>query len=207
MGRPSDAREKLLEAAGRLISARGYTAVGVSEICDEAGVKKGSFYHFFDSKRDLVLDVIDSYWEHMAEGLELTLGGAGKPLARLERFLRANANEACRGRDAVGQVCGCPLGNLALELSTQDELLREKLNEVFGYWTSRLAAVLEEATQAGELDLGDPQRAAGDLVAFVEGRVLLSKLHNDPESLADLAPSALALLRALPGVSAQQTTA
>ncbi len=197
MGRPSDAREKLLEAAGRLISERGYTAVGVSEICKAAGVKKGSFYHFFESKRHLVSAVIDSYWEHMAEGLERTLGGGGSPLARLERFLAANASEACRGRDSAGHVCGCPLGNLALELSTQDEVLREKLSEVFGRWTSRLAAVLEEATLAGELHILDPEHAAADLVAYIEGRVLFSKLRNDPDSLTDIAPRALAFLRSI----------
>jgi TetR/AcrR family transcriptional repressor of nem operon len=181
--------------------------VGVSEICSAAGVKKGSFYHFFASKRDLVSAVIESYWDHMAEGLDATLGGEGSPIARLERFFAANANEACRGRDSAGHVCGCPLGNLALELSTQDEVLRDKLNEVFGRWTARLASVLEEATAAGELNIRDPEQAAADLVAFLEGRVLFSKLRNDPDSLADIGPRVLAFLRALPPQSAQQASA
>lgn len=198
MGRPSDAREKLLEAAGRLISERGYTAVGVNEICLEAGVKKGSFYHFFDSKRDLVIAVIEGYWDYMALGLEQTLGAEGSPLARLERFFSANASEACKGRDAAGQVCGCPLGNLALELSTQDEVLRDHLRSVFDRWTSRLASVLEEATAAGELTIDDPEAAAADIVAFLEGRALFSKLKNDPEALAGVAPRVLAYLKALP---------
>jgi len=198
VGRPSDARDKLLEAAGRLISERGYTAVGVNEICLAAGVKKGSFYHFFESKRDLVSAVIETYWDYMAQGLERTLGGEGSPLTRLERFFNANASEACKGRDAAGHVCGCPLGNLALELSTQDEVLREQLRSVFQRWTDRLALVLAEATEAGELNIDDPDTAAADIVAFLEGRVLFSKLKNDPESLADVAPRVLAYLKAMP---------
>lgn len=196
MGRPSDARDRLLEAAGRLISERGYTAVGVSEICSEAGVKKGSFYHFFQSKRDLVTAVIEGYWEHMARGLEGVLGGEGSPLARLERFLSANADAACAGRDATGHVCGCPLGNLAIELSTQDEALRAKLDEVFSRWTARLAQLLDEANQAGELDLPDSAAAAADVVAFLEGRVLFSKLKNDPAPMRDVAPCVIDYLRA-----------
>ena len=62
MGRHSDARERLIEAAGELWHTRSYADVGVSEICDHAGVQKGSFYHFFSSKRDLALAVIDERW-------------------------------------------------------------------------------------------------------------------------------------------------
>ena len=64
MGRTSDARERLIEAAGDLWHRRSYTDVGVGEICAEAGVQKGSFYHFFPSKQDLALAVIDDRWEH-----------------------------------------------------------------------------------------------------------------------------------------------
>jgi TetR/AcrR family transcriptional regulator, transcriptional repressor for nem operon len=53
MGRTSEARERLIGTAGDLWHRRSYTDVGVSEICETAGVQKGSFYHFFPSKQDL----------------------------------------------------------------------------------------------------------------------------------------------------------
>ena len=63
MGRTSDAKPRLLAAAGELFQDKGYHAVGIQEICDAAGVNKGSFYYFFSSKRDLVLAAIDAQVE------------------------------------------------------------------------------------------------------------------------------------------------
>ncbi|NUS86664.1 MAG: helix-turn-helix transcriptional regulator, partial [Streptomyces sp.] len=62
MGRTSDARERILSAARSLIETHGYSALGVAEICRTAGVPKGSFYYFFDSKESLALAVIDEHW-------------------------------------------------------------------------------------------------------------------------------------------------
>ncbi|MBL8945826.1 MAG: helix-turn-helix transcriptional regulator, partial [Myxococcales bacterium] len=61
MGRCSDARGRLVATAVALFRERGYTAVSVADICDAAGLKKGSFYHFYASKLDLALDAIDEY--------------------------------------------------------------------------------------------------------------------------------------------------
>ena len=63
MGRTSDARENLIHSAIELIGNRSYNAVGVQELCEHAGVKKGSFYHFFPSKRHLTLEAIDTIWQ------------------------------------------------------------------------------------------------------------------------------------------------
>lgn len=62
MGRTSDAREKIITAAQSLIELRGYSALGVAEICKSAGVPKGSFYYFFESKEALALTVLDEHW-------------------------------------------------------------------------------------------------------------------------------------------------
>ena len=66
MGRTSDAREKILSAAQSLIELRGYSALGVAEICKAADVPKGSFYYFFESKEALALAVIDEHWAEPA---------------------------------------------------------------------------------------------------------------------------------------------
>jgi TetR/AcrR family transcriptional repressor of nem operon len=62
MGRVSDARERLMNAAQDLIWENSYGSTTVDAICDRANVKKGSFYHFFDSKSDLAVQAIDTYW-------------------------------------------------------------------------------------------------------------------------------------------------
>ena len=69
-----DTKQRLLDTAQKLFYARSYEDVGVQEICQEAGVKKGSFYHFFPSKRDLTLAILDELFGErpMAAACELT---------------------------------------------------------------------------------------------------------------------------------------
>src|SRR5438105_4631699 len=63
MGRASNAKERLLKAAGDLIWEQSYGAVTVDAICERADVKKGSFYHFFASKAKLAVAVLEAHWE------------------------------------------------------------------------------------------------------------------------------------------------
>ena len=62
MGRTSNAGEKILAAGRSLFESRGYSALGVAEICRAAGVPKGSFYYFYESKEALALAVVDEHW-------------------------------------------------------------------------------------------------------------------------------------------------
>ncbi|MEE9230845.1 MAG: helix-turn-helix domain-containing protein, partial [Acidobacteriota bacterium] len=79
----SGAREQLIGSAKQLMAERGFTAVGINEICERAGVKKGSFYYFFPSKRDLAIEAIDSHWQDHDERLARTLEGDAPPLERI----------------------------------------------------------------------------------------------------------------------------
>ncbi|MBO0795394.1 MAG: TetR/AcrR family transcriptional regulator, partial [Ktedonobacteraceae bacterium] len=76
MGRPSDARKRLIEAAKNVIFSHSYEGVSVDELCAAAGVAKSSFYHFFSSKQDLVLAAIESQWQWFEQAvLEPTFAG------------------------------------------------------------------------------------------------------------------------------------
>ena len=69
MGRTSEAKDKLIESAIDLISNRSYSSVGVQELCDHAGVKKGSFYHFFDSKKELTIISLKAMWDYYHDNI------------------------------------------------------------------------------------------------------------------------------------------
>src|SRR5262245_1093285 len=87
MGRTSDARERLIEEACRLFHSRSYESVGVQELCEAAEINKGSFYHFFPSKEDLLAAVIDAQWQTTrSEVLDPALADDVAPLARIERM-------------------------------------------------------------------------------------------------------------------------
>lgn len=196
MGRTSDARERLLDAATELIHDRGYTAVGVSELCSVAGVKKGSFYHFFPSKQQLVVEVVDAFGLRYQALIEQALAPPGTPLERLERYLRLAVEAQLASCDADGTDRGCLLGNLALEMSTQEPMIRARLAAIFASMADAMAPTIAEAIEAGELAGGvDAHARAGALVAFLEGSTLLNKVHGKRE-IDDVIGHALRLVGA-----------
>ncbi|MFI2222934.1 TetR/AcrR family transcriptional regulator [Streptomyces fradiae] len=197
MGRTSTARERLLDAAGTLMRHRGYSGLGVAEICAAADVKKGSFYHFFTSKQDLTLRAIDAYWEEQHRAWSAALEGADPALARLRRLLEGMADFQRRAKEECGAVDGCLLGNLALELSTQEPDVRARLEEIFDAQTALIARVLDEAAAEGAV----PRERAGRpvaraVIAHLEGLVLFAKLKNDPAVLDTLWQHTLLLVGA-----------
>ena len=196
MGRTSDARERLIDTGRDLMQQRGYTAVGVAELCDEAGVNKGSFYHQFPSKRELALEVIDSYWAEASTLLDSVATGEGSPLERIRGFFEQVHAHHKELRDQCGRVVGCPLGNLAQEMSTQDPVLRQRLGEIFGLYVDRLERVIAEAVGRGDLPTQNARQSARSLTALLEGAILLAKTQDDPDALAGLGDDALRMLGA-----------
>lgn len=194
MGRASDARERLIRSGRDLMYERGYTAVGVAELCDRAGVNKGSFYHLFPSKQELALEVIDSFWADSAILLDEMVTGDGPPLQRLREFFEATHARHKKMSKECGHAAGCALGGLAQEMSSQDPVLRKKLGEVFERQVGKFERVIAEAVGRGDLPRLDARRAARSLTAMFQGTALLAKTWDDPELLAGLKDDALRLL-------------
>ncbi|ALO97689.1 TetR-family transcriptional regulator [Streptomyces hygroscopicus subsp. limoneus] len=196
MGRTSDAREKILAAAQSLIELRGYSALGVAEICKAAGVPKGSFYYFFESKEALALAVLDEHWETQRGDWARVLRGGGEPLARLRRLFEETEAGLRAGQQSCGTVSGCMFGNLTLELSNQTEPIRERLQQIFEAQVEMVEKVVAEARDRGEATVGDAREAARSIVAQLEGQVLFAKLYNDTRHLDALWENCLSLLSA-----------
>ena len=199
MGRHSDARERLIEAAGELWHTRSYADVGVSEICDHAHVQKGSFYHFFSSKRELALAVIDERWQRHGVGeMAPILTGPLPPLERLELFLERGLQEQLHLKESTGVTVGCSFGNMVVELGTVDEALRDRLSQLFDDWAALIQRTLDDAVAAGDLPEIDTGQAARGMLAFIEGLGVLIKAKDDPLAAADLLPLALRVAGADP---------
>ncbi|MEU7305536.1 TetR/AcrR family transcriptional regulator [Streptomyces sp. NPDC007206] len=196
MGRTSDAKEKILTAAHSLIEQRGYSALGVAEICKTAGVPKGSFYYFFESKEALALTVIEEHWaaEHRAWTRILT--SDAEPLERLRQLFEATQATQQAGQESCGVISGCLFGNLSLEMSNQTEAIRERLQQIFEAQAQMVDGVITEARERGEVTVQDTRTAAQSIVAQLEGQVLFAKLYNTTAPLATLWTNCLALLGA-----------
>lgn len=187
MDAQTDTRQRIIDAACQLFHQRSYTLVGVKQICDLAQVQKGSFYHFFPSKQDLVLAVVDAFAQNTRDQVfAQAFDGRLPPMHRIERLVELlfvwNRQEAA---DA-GKVLGCPFGNLALEMSTTDEPLRVHLSHVFAEAETIIATSLSEAVGRGDIAPLDCKATATAMMAYLEGLVLMAKTRNEPEMIHHL---------------------
>ncbi|MEW7999042.1 MAG: TetR/AcrR family transcriptional regulator [Candidatus Thiodiazotropha endolucinida] len=185
-----DTKERILATARDLFHGRSYADVGIKEICTLANVQKGSFYHFFPSKRDLAMAVIDSMaddWAHgfVAEAFDEAL----PPLERLDYMVDAVYFWQKAAKNLEGRMPGCLFGNLALEISTRDEVIRARLNAVFNKASARFHQALEEAVENGEIPPLDTEATATAMLAYLEGVILLAKTRNDPDVVRSLGPA------------------
>jgi TetR/AcrR family transcriptional repressor of nem operon len=142
----------LLETGRKLFLERGYANAGLELILQVASVPKGSFYHYFQSKEDFGLQVIEGFARGCEAWMDQTLGDRSlSPLDRLRRYFEGMverlANQECRN--------GCLVGRLSQEMADQSEAFRARLETIFSGWTARLADCLREARDAGQI--------AGDL--------------------------------------------
>jgi TetR/AcrR family transcriptional repressor of nem operon len=140
----------------------------VKEIVDTAGVPKGSFYSYFDSKEALVVEVIQRYWDAVeARHGALLEDEAAPPLERISTFFAAMADD----HELLKFTQGCLLGSMALELSNSSPATRTTLTGLFDRWETRIAATLALAQERGDLarDRNVHELAAAALEAW-EGR-------------------------------------
>jgi len=171
-------RDAILTAAKRLMLIKVYNATSLDDLLGASGVGKGSFYHYFKSKEDLGYAILDDI---VTSFVERTLDPCfadpdGHPIAQIRCFLD-RVVEAQRERECVG---GCPLGNLASEMSDVHEGFRERLAGVFAAWRERLTLTLRDAQRRG--DVGSDCRVevvAQFLVASLEGSILMTKVSKD----------------------------
>ncbi|MET7853433.1 TetR/AcrR family transcriptional regulator [Streptomyces avermitilis] len=196
MGRTSNAREKILAAAQSLIELRGYSALGTAEICKVAGVPKGSFYYFFESKEALALAVLDEHWATQRREWTRILSGDAEPLQRLRQLFEETEAGQRAGQQSCGTVSGCMFGNLTLEMSNQTEAIRERLQQIFDAQVDMVEEVISGAQERGEVAVSDTHEAARSVVAQLEGQVLFAKLYNDTGRLNPLWANSLAILGA-----------
>lgn len=166
----------LLRTGLEVLTEKGFSATGLDEILGRAGVPKGSFYHYFDSKDAFGLELIDRYAEFFARKLDRHFSQLDRtPLQRVHAFV----DDACEGMARYAYSRGCLIGNLGQEMGALPECFRARLRATFEDWQRRLADCLAAAQQAGELAASAD---VAELAAFFwigwEGAVLRAKLER-----------------------------
>jgi TetR/AcrR family transcriptional repressor of nem operon len=186
MGRVSDARERLMKAVRELIWKGSYGSTTIDQICDKAGVKKGSFYYFFDSKVELALVGMEEDWSQHRPELDAIFSPTVPPLERLRKycdyFYRFQA-EICK---QYGCVLGCPLFSVGAEVSTQeDHRLQQKIQGILEYKRKYLETAIRDAQAAGLVNAPDPAAKSRILFAYYQGLATQARIQNNLDVFKD----------------------
>lgn len=181
-------KEEILNIAVDLFSRRNYNNIGVQEIAEKAGIKKATFYHHYESKKDLTLKAIDKMWEFYKNDLLDPAFKSKLPITgKFEKLMVDFYKFHNKNQKDCGFMIGCRLGNIALELSTQDEDIRKKVEEKFSNWFNYFANEIDKSVSNGELPSNtNIEKTSKAMLAYIEGVALFGKTFNDPEILINM---------------------
>ncbi|MFI6025442.1 TetR/AcrR family transcriptional regulator [Amycolatopsis magusensis] len=179
--RNTDTRRNILDAAQRIMSRRGYSAVGLNEVLSEAGVPKGSFYHFFASKDAFGEAILRSYFADYVAGMDRVLAGAdGSAADRLmaywQQWRQTQSVDDCQGK--------CLAVKLGAEVADLSESMRLALKEGTDAVVDRIERAIVAGLEDNSLSVdGDPCAAAQVLYDLWLGASVMAKIHRSPAPL------------------------
>lgn len=170
-------RDRLIEAARKLFLAKGYEGTGVAEILSAAGVKSGSLYYFFKNKEELLLAVLTRYVELLHPVvIDPVFERVKDPIERIFAVLDGYREMLI----LTGCTQGCPIGNLALEMSEKSEAVRERIALNFENWRKVIHQCLIDAGIRLPDNL-DRAKLSTFILAVMEGGVMQARAHRSPE--------------------------
>ena len=170
----SETREKIVEAARELFYSQGYHATGLAQILKEAGVHSGSLYHFFASKEELLLAVLEQYREMLWPVLlDPVFEGEPDPIERIFALL----DRYRQGLEMTDCTRSCPIGNLALELNEFHPDAVTRIAENFEGWRLAIRGCLEAAAARlpGDADL---DALSTFVLTTMEGAIMQSRSYR-----------------------------
>lgn len=177
---PTMMRARILDAAADLFLSRGYHATSTQDVTTKAGVTSGALHHHFPTKKALglavieerVADTVRTTWIEPFEAAESAVVGA--------RLVFQSISDSLREQ---GYVRGCPLNNLALELSYADPDFREPMRRIFEMWRDRLAQRLRDDQARGWQPDLDPAMTANLIISTYAGAMTMAKVEQTPAPL------------------------
>ncbi|MEU5161068.1 TetR/AcrR family transcriptional regulator [Streptomyces sp. NPDC020875] len=185
----SDTRARIQGAATVLFRRHGYAATGLKRVATEAEAPFGSIYHFFPGgKQQLAEDMIRTSGPAYGRMVLTLLDTVTDPAESLiSAFDAAGADLA-----STGYADACPIGTMALEVASSNEVLRTATAEVFDEWTESAARWFGRWVD----DPAEARSLARSMIMMLEGAFMLSRAGRDPEPLRVAGRSMAELLRA-----------
>lgn len=200
----NDSAERIIQAATDLFLQSSFHQVGTAQICSAAGVNKGTLYHFFPTKVELLLAVLERYTSDVARQYEAAQSRPGTPAERLRSLFEVPKTNNEQRKQRKGHCSGCGIGNIVSELSSSEPAVRDKaqwaLSTLTAVFEKPVAALLDERGYAH----ADTHHAATMLMGMFQGAQVMAKLNNDPGVFDDFAAISDSVVCAAARQSAQQ---
>jgi len=170
----SPTRQRLLDAALYLFWLQGYAATGIAQILERAGANAGSFYHFFKTKEELLLAVLEFYIRSLDPVVvQPVFSQTEDPIERVFGILDFYR----RNLLATGCSYGCPIGRLALEIPEEQFKVHKRLADNFDGWTAAVEKCLIDASE--RLPKGtNPKTLSQFVLTVMEGGVMQARAHR-----------------------------
>jgi TetR/AcrR family transcriptional regulator, transcriptional repressor for nem operon len=170
-------RNRIVQAAARLIYEQGVAGTTLDDIRSRAGVSGSQLSHYFAGKDELVQAVIDYQAETIAGNQRRADLGSPEGLQAWRDTVIAQANSS----EGKG---GCPLGSLAGQLAETDAQARDLIATGFGQWSAAIGDGMRRLHDTGHLPKGtDPDDLAATLLAALQGGLLLAQVQRDTRPL------------------------
>jgi len=196
MAKPGTTRDTLLQVAIDLIWNNSYGTVSVGDICERAGVNKGSFYHFFESKSDLAVAAYQEHWKETRPKFDAIFSPQVPPLERIHNWCEFVYNGQKEKLEKYGHVCGCPYASVGSEIATQDEQIRIKSEELMDCGRKYVESAIADAIRLGQVTEIDPVKAARRVHSTFQGMLVEAKVQNNLDMLRDLEPTVMRIIGA-----------
>ena len=171
----SATRQKIVMTALELFYVKGYNSTSIADILSRSQIHSGSLYHFFPGKQDVLVAVLEFYRDGIRENLlDLAWMGVDDPIDRIFALL----NGYRTGLLESDFAWGCPIGNLALELSEPDPNIRKLLDVNFKNWIAAVEGCLHDA--GARLPGGTDRHALAEFIlTTMEGAIMQARTAQD----------------------------
>ena len=194
MARVTDTKEKLLEAALQLVWKESVGSASVDDICKKAGVRKGSFYHFFKSKSDLVIAALETHWEESRGEFDRIFSPSVPPVERLRGFFDFMVRRQAWKAEQAGRVLGCPYASVAISCSSEEQQIRQHVEQIFATFKKYFESALRDGKADGSIPVKDVPMTVETVFDLIEGAMSAARIQNSLKPIQNVGRGAFMML-------------
>jgi len=187
----TDIRQHIIDVARAIITHKGYSAVGIAEIVQAAGIPKGSFYYYFKSKEEFAEALLEHYFSHYLSEVDIQLNGSGPARERLLRYF--TFWKTTQGADLPESKC------LVVKLGAEVCDLYDSMRYVLAKGTQDIVQKIAQCIREGQQDcslpaVADAGELAEELYQLWLGASLMAKIHDPDKAFGKALNATLRLL-------------